>query len=200
LKFCIVERDPDDERNVATCCHKHQYCCPDASSDSKMRCVDLMKSSDFCGSCFTRCHQDQTCVKGLCQCPGGKKLCREGCVDTRSDERNCRECGTKCPPGWTCCTSDCVDTKTNHNHCDRCGHRCADGLECCNGVCTDTNSNVLNCGECGRPCQPDRLCCGGFCYKPSEFTCCPDGAHACGTNAECFQDQDGIWGCRPRPE
>ena len=73
-------------------------------------CVRL-DTAEHCGSCAHRCPLGAACVRGdTCEytsCAAGRDagtwtLCPDGCVDVRSDDRNCLGCGNACPAGTRC--------------------------------------------------------------------------------------------------
>ncbi|MGH2613833.1 MAG: hypothetical protein ACRDJC_01215, partial [Thermomicrobiales bacterium] len=200
-KFCIVEGDPNNPDNIATCCFEHQTCCRDPISASGLVCVDTKTDIDHCGHCENPCPFGMVCVGGRCSCPDGKTDCPDGCVDTLSDPRNCRGCGDECPEGWECCGGDCADTQFSPANCGFCDSPCpiGDGApsSCCNGVCTNKATDGGNCGQCGRQCEPGQICCRGNCWG-ADVTCCPDGFIVCGGDNVCCQDADGLWGAAAR--
>lgn len=71
-------------------------------------CVDVMTSTEHCGSCDMLCGIPGTgCVGGVCECLDG---------------------------GLVACGMACVDVTTNATNCGGCGHDCL-GANCVDGVC-----------------------------------------------------------------
>jgi hypothetical protein len=134
------------------------------------------------------------CFLGTCGCSGGKTLCTNGCIDTRTDEANCGACGNVCNeprpafpqdwhakygcvdgacyvpicrPGWFDCNGDFLDPG-------------GDGCEI-NG-----DEDTANCGGCGLACGVGEVCdygrckcaCGTGCSFPLEADV--DNCGACG--------------------
>ncbi|MGH2618919.1 MAG: hypothetical protein ACRDJC_27135, partial [Thermomicrobiales bacterium] len=136
-KFCIVEGNPNIPDNLATCCFEHQKCCPDAGSQSGMRCVDTENDLDNCGTCGNQCEDGQVCRGGSCGCEdsncGG---CGDGPPCTTGQvccDGEC--CGNPNTPRLKCCDGRCIDTWSDANHCDGCNNRCAAGMVCISGLC-----------------------------------------------------------------
>jgi hypothetical protein len=111
-------------------------------------CVDLQSDALHCGSCETACGGSQTCVDGLCACPGALSACDSACVDVDSDPQNCGTCGRDCGDlvcfagdcmadcgALTNCDGACVDVLNDSNHCGACGKRCGPGSSCVDGQC-----------------------------------------------------------------
>lgn len=145
------------------------------------------------------------------ECPAvdgmDKKSCDGACVDLRTDNENCGECGNRCKDGEKCksgacriscpegqiiCGSACADLTNDINHCGECGHACKDGEKCdagecviscgsgqieCDGSCVDTQTDSKHCGGCGQRCSESQQCVEGACT-------CPEGTTDC--NSQCF--------------
>lgn len=89
-------------------------------------------------------------------CNAPMTVCNGSCVDTKTDQQNCGNCGNACTGGQTCSESQC----------------CSSGQTVCNGACTDTSSDLNNCGGCGQTCAG--TCNGGNCVvssKPPQGSC-----------------------------
>lgn len=77
-------------------------------------------------------------------------------TDTKSDIKNCGECGTRCSAGETCCDGHCVPLQDN---CGGCGDSfsCAQNQGCCpkNGDygCVNLRTDPDNCGRCDNRCD-----------------------------------------------
>jgi hypothetical protein len=141
------------------------------------RCVDTVSDPDNCGLCGSGCAfaevdssteispLPQYCNDGLCQvyCSRGLTPCDRACVDTRTDDSNCAQCGVRCSNGSSCDNGACV---------------CADGSKTyCGGICVDTQASAANCGACGAACPAGSPCIHGACA-----IACPSGAIACGNS------------------
>jgi hypothetical protein len=113
-------------------------------------CVDTSTDQRSCGSCGTRCSDEDACIQGVCTrpaCANGQPMCGGACC---LDSESCQDgvcapvcfnaqpmCGgTCCPPGTLClndvCTAGCP---TGQPMCgdDTC---CPSGDTCVSGVCT----------------------------------------------------------------
>lgn len=202
-KFCIVEGNPANPANIATCCFEHQTCCADERSPSGLRCVDTEINSDHCGDCNSPCTGDgRICQLGRCVCasPGGRSTwCGDACVNTKTDRNNCGGCdvrcvsdqdcvaaacrprfGSVCPEGFGNCypTGDpCARLKTDDNHCGRCHNRCDGSRHCVNGACVPlTVDDVHFCPAPG----------GGQIAIPNTFPCCDNNLGYCREGYTCI--------------
>jgi len=82
-------------------------------------------------------------------CSLGLTKCANGCVDLRTDTKNCGACGTICPAGMTCKEGACSG--------------CAAGLTKCANGCFDLRTDTKNCGACGTICPAGKACKNGAC-------------------------------------
>ena len=146
-----------------------------------------------------------TCAGGKC-CPAGETNCNGACVNLKTDENNCNECGRVCSGGRSCCNGFCVNTQISETNCGECGKRCAAGQTCCGGKCVDTETDTNNCGTCAEVCGPNQNCQGGDCCLKlrsacqSAAACCQDGGQTpttCFTYTACGSTPSGTRCCRP---
>lgn len=150
----------------------------------------------FQDGCQSSCKEGWTCRKNSCVCAQTRccqtenswsQDCQEGqnpdikvyCIDLKSRNDHCGECGNPCPKGTNCeqgrcvcaekkalCKQQCIDLQTNKSHCGECGKSCQDGMVCCQGQCVkDTTTNPYHCGACGLSCKSGESCCGGTCVE-----------------------------------
>ncbi|KAL3505717.1 hypothetical protein ACH5RR_031099 [Cinchona calisaya] len=88
-------------------------------------------------------HRVFTCANdsNLCLDPeknpwGGTTCCfQKFCKDTRSDPRNCGECGRTCAFGLICCDGKCVDIQNDSQHCGACFEECSGQNRCSFAMC-----------------------------------------------------------------
>ncbi|KAJ3683093.1 hypothetical protein LUZ60_013320 [Juncus effusus] len=66
----------------------------------------------------------------------GPDCCKKKCVNVKTDNLNCGECGKKCKFGWMCCNSKCVSVMYDHGHCGGCRKKCKKGSFCRYGMCS----------------------------------------------------------------
>jgi len=136
-------------------------------------CVDLMRDTDNCGSCGSRCGAGENCYDGSClaACPGGFTDCSGTCRDLDSDRLNCGACENACLDGERCASGTCEVT------CEAplisCPHD-SDGDTVMDAtMCSDTTSDPRNCGGCagsgGVACARGEACVSGSC----ETVICP---------------------------
>ncbi|CAN6445636.1 unnamed protein product [Victoria cruziana] len=73
----------------------------------------------------------------ICRLRGsaGPDCCKNSCVNTFTDQRNCSRCGKKCKHGETCCGGECVNLSVNTSHCGQCFNKCSSGDSCSYGLC-----------------------------------------------------------------
>jgi hypothetical protein len=110
---------------------------------------------------------NEPCTAAQCPgaCPAGEVICSAGCVDLKTDSRNCGACGRVCDVpshGRAVCSSSCTVA------CDAGYRSCADG-------CVDVGTNASNCGKCGSKCAAGESCISGVC-----MIACPSGQSRCG--------------------
>lgn len=98
----------------AVCSDGQCLACPSGQAACDGRCQRL-DTAEHCGSCSHRCPLGARCAAGnTCEytgCAAGRDAgtwtqCPDGCVDVRSDDRNCLGCGNVCVAG-THCRSGC---------------------------------------------------------------------------------------------
>jgi hypothetical protein len=78
-----------------------------------------------------------------------QSCCGNRCVDTRSDQNHCGDCGTVCKGGTICVDTECV---------------CPSGESDCPGGCVNLQTDPSNCGACGKLCIGISLrCVNGIC-------------------------------------
>lgn len=106
------------------------------------------------------------CVGASCACEAGATVCAGRCSDTRSDPKNCGQCGLDCSA--TSATSRCVNSmcvRTCQTGFDDCNHDLALGSQG-DGCETDVQSDPQHCGSC-LPCAPPpagvAACSAGVC-------------------------------------
>jgi hypothetical protein len=220
--------------------------CTSGCCDANGQC-QLGASGEACGTggqLCTACFPGQLCSQGLCMagntgggsggggggtgtgggtttgplmCAAGKTACSGSCVDLRSDERNCGNCGTLCNSNQFCSNSACAQLPTGCAGGCPTGFFCTPGNECkpgcaANADCPqpgscDTRINLCTCAtgfhQCGETCDADNniSACGPSCAScdgvqnavPAcannrcDFTCNP-GLHRCGN--ECKPNND----------
>jgi hypothetical protein len=163
------------------CCSEHclegKCACRVGKTRCGDRCVDLLYNENHCGKCGTACGEGQACrngvcgcaqygtackgddtccskncVEGTCACAVGKTRCGTRCVDLRSDESNCRECGRTCAP----------DARCRSGYCD-CPNTCPDGQSPEQTTCEcQPCASLADANRCddSTPCPPGRICCG----------------------------------------
>ncbi|HEX5657576.1 MAG TPA: hypothetical protein VFX59_10295 [Polyangiales bacterium] len=95
------------------------------------------------------CAQGLTCEGGAgavgskCTCAAGSTKCGDACVDLKTSNANCGECGNACEGGESCLSADGVAS------CQACGGA---GEACCTTI-----NPLLRCRG-GRTCGPDNTC------------------------------------------
>ncbi len=114
---------------------------------------------------------------GAPACPPPQQLCGGACVDVRSDDAHCGDCGAACDDGGRCVDGECAPP-------------CAAGERLCGGVCVspgDPSACGPQCARCPAPAGGEALCVDGVCEAR-----CPDGALLCdGVCAACDGPVDG---------
>jgi hypothetical protein len=86
--------------------------------------VDLQRDRQHCGSCGTRCEQNEECCQGRCLPLDSLDNCG-GCFRACAQSQACCESGTT----YTCTS---VETTTD---CGLCGNSCDPSQSCEDGVC-----------------------------------------------------------------
>ena len=127
---------------------------------------------------------------GGCGCPSGKECCQigtnpdypvYGCVNLKTDPKNCGKCRNPCPAGQSCKQGKCVNKRCGGSG----GVQCPAGQVCCKGKCVKQGNCVNHCVPAWKPCSSNDQCCQNApvcCFG----YCCPG---ACGTT------QDGVQCC-----
>ena len=92
-------------------------------------------------------------------CAGG------GCVDVKTDSRNCGRCGLSCgTTGLTCVNGACIALScTGQTTAVSCAATDGGTGNCCSGSCVQRSTDPLNCGQCGRICVSSETCSAGRC-------------------------------------
>ncbi len=127
----------------------HIFYCPETNACGSGICIE--NSRQLCGRAMVNCGPEGDCIGGICHCMSGDDwkmcsgtCCLDGCVDTKTDSRNCGKCGNICDETEICMDSVCTAKK------------CGQGLSECmvDGVlqCKNTSSDSDHCGECGKAC------------------------------------------------
>ncbi|KAJ4748856.1 hypothetical protein LUZ62_083261 [Rhynchospora pubera] len=78
-----------------------------------------------------------------------------------------RVCHAKGSPGHDCCHKRCVNVKTDNLNCGECGKKCKFGWMCCSGKCVSVMYDRSNCGGCKRKCKKHSVCRYGMCSYAS---------------------------------
>lgn len=140
---------------VAGACDEYGAC-----PQGQVKCGAGCMAADTC-PCDEGCDEfTEVCEAGRCVCRGGLARCGADCVDTRSDQEHCGECGDPCAgDGGVCQDGGCVAA-------------CAASLQECGGGCVDVGEDALHCGECDRPCESHELCLAGECREYGEYSGC----------------------------
>jgi len=114
--------------------------------------------------------------RGGCGCPSGKECCTldptgpvYGCVDLKTDPKNCGSCGNVCPKNEMCEAGKCGCRPGGGTHC------CPEGQTECAGKCIDLSTDQDNCGQCGVRCRFNEACVQGKCQCLTGYTSCPGG-------------------------
>ena len=74
-----------------------------------------------------------------------------------------RVCRAKGSPGRDCCRKRCVNAKTDNLNCGECGKKCRYGEACCGGKCVNVLYDRKNCGRCKNKCSKESFCQFGMC-------------------------------------
>jgi hypothetical protein len=136
-------------------------------------------------------------------CKSGTTPCGLGCVDVKSDTRNCGACGNACgntqqcssgecvcPSGTSPCDGSCVVLAADRKNCGSCGtsctieqvceartcqSTCAAGKKACDGACFDFQTSQTNCGACGVACLQGTTCRAAKCEFDAIAACYGSG-------------------------
>ncbi len=142
--------------------------------------TNLLSTFEHCGNCDNSCHDNQSCVMGICNCNAGWGDCTEddGCeTDLTTTNEHCGACDNPCNASEVCEEGSCVlstfclgkDAGTS------CGNNmiCDDSENCvcqenwgdCTAVdgCETDLTTTSNCGNCDTTCQEDDECIDGIC-------------------------------------
>lgn len=178
--------------------------CPSGFIDDGTRCAPAVPDRAHCGGDLS-CPPGARCANGACHCPNAWEIaCGSSCVDLRSDDANCGQCGRFCTgatscqggrcvcgrEGMTACGSRCVDLQTDAEHCGDCFNGCGAGQRCqagactcfvtgttvCDAACVDTNTSTEHCGACFNRCSSGQECDAGRCTCPSAREVVCDGS------------------------
>jgi hypothetical protein len=149
--------DPSDCCGVypnVVCCHKLQGC---IEVGGNCHC----SNNHCCETGTTWVEDNRFGLPGLC-CDD-TKICGEFCCYANEDctHEHC------CPTGETWCSGNCINAKTDNNNCGDCGIVCntAAGKACQNGQCVC----VSNRAPCGTICCPSgQQCASGVCAVPCD--------------------------------
>jgi hypothetical protein len=154
------------------CCPSGQFCCGN-------RCSVCPCDETFCtGSQGTSC------------CRDGRSCCDGACVDLRSDENNCGDCGNTCGANAICENGRCRCP----DHYFPCGGGCChESNACLNGTCSGCPDGGQACGD---RCCPDGAICSsifsdgvGSCRCLTGYTACGTGPGGSGPDACCNPTQ-----------
>ncbi|HJL20407.1 MAG TPA: hypothetical protein RMH99_32370 [Sandaracinaceae bacterium LLY-WYZ-13_1] len=127
----------------------------DCDGEVETGCEAALSEAATCGDCDTACDGaaplcDATADGFACvaSCATGTTECSGACVDTTSNPRHCRTCGTVCTPPDNA-VATCVASE--------CGFECDAGFADCDGDPADGCESDLreldNCGVCGVTCS-----------------------------------------------
>jgi hypothetical protein len=89
------------------------------------------------GKCKPKCKECTKCKKGTCKdgkCKKGK--CKPAANGTPCSVGTCQGGICECASGTTACAGGCVNTRTDPRNCGSCGRRCAINQLCLAGICT----------------------------------------------------------------
>lgn len=193
--------------------------CGNGKTCCSSTCVDMQTDKNNCGSCGTKCADDEACKDGTCAgcsppcaagetcCEGGTTCCEVCCEDACCPsgescvEGVCVTCTPACTAGQTCCGGSC----------------CPAGRICCDQTCCAAGEFCENghCATCNPVCYPDETCCSGTCIRwkcgecpnacasaeivccglVGQEVCCPEGqtcvGNVCyGCTPPCSESQD----------
>ncbi|MGH2532677.1 MAG: hypothetical protein ACRDJW_10280 [Thermomicrobiales bacterium] len=166
------------------CCDNGTMPCPTPAGP--VCCTDCLAcdrtSNGF--ACVSTCPTPQTCVEGVCECPGAEPPCQGVCCG------GCQICDANgcefCPEDQICVGNECACPPDRQP----CGPACCDpaqGQTCRNGICVCVSGdpscqgaccNATRCETCGpEGCEqgctgPCEACVEGVC---GEVTCADDG-------------------------
>ena len=192
---CVdTNSDPNHCGGCDAACQTGEFCLAGTCQCSPT-CGGQVCGDDGCGGSCGSCGPGETCNGGQCECGApGYMLCRNECVDTNRERRNCGDCGVRCRGRAQCingscstgaCTPDCSGRECGD---DGCGGQCTPGcgadescdtagqcicnigLSLCGNACVSLATDNNHCGTCGNACGGSESCQAGVCIP----NCTPD--------------------------
>ncbi len=178
-------------------------------------CESSFNSNDSCGGCGITCTDPaKPCIRRStaagdfgCGCKDEKMLCSRQCVNPKTDDANCSNCGNVCPSDggptlepalhmyYGCVDGECGNRKCRVNWGDCDGNR--------DNGCESDLLTTQNCGACGNACPAGQECrmdvkSGPQCMCPEGTTFCPAFTMADIVFGECVDtasDETNCGGC-----
>jgi len=161
------------------------YSCEDNSKGDFILCGDTYynknNNKEHCGTCDTKCRDDQSCVNGKCTCTESSFTdCDGKCVDTFVDKNNCGTCKNVCPDiqqeceeGECVCPVNTVWYRASGSNTYSCVTNTDGRYVNFDGVFYDTLNSSERCGQSGIRCRTDQRCVNGtcVCIYPSKTEC-----------------------------
>ncbi|CAN6552720.1 unnamed protein product [Malus baccata var. baccata] len=77
-----------------------------------------------------------TCDSNPKVCRGGTHCCHKKCVDLKTDNLHCGQCGVKSHHSQICCHGHLVNPISDKKHCGSCDNHCKKGRSCALGMCS----------------------------------------------------------------